>query len=547
MPILSLNITGMSAMKFNGRPHTDHGLDQHGLYNLNAAYWNLPTPELYEQAILRHEGSIAHMGPLVVRTGHHTGGSAEDRFVVEEASSSDDIWWGRANKPIPAERFDLLHQRLASYLQMKEVYVQDCFLGADPGFRLPVRVITEYAWHSLFAHNLFIQPDSAAVEDHEPEFTIIDVPRFHAVPSLDRTRSETFVLINFAKRLALIGGTSYAGEIKKALFAVVNYLMPARGVFPMHCAANQGRDGGVALFFGVGGAGKTTLSADRTRCLIGDDAHGWGPHGVFNFEGGCYAKMIRLSPEEEPDIFATTQRFGTVLENVTVQAQTRRLDLNDDSLTENTRGAYHISAIPNAVPSGVAGHPESLIFLTCDAFGVLPPVARLSTAQALYHFLCGYTARLPGRGSGRTEPTPVFSPCYGAPYVPLHPKRYADLLRHRLEGHRPRVWLVNTGWSGGPWGEGRRIELAHTRALVSAILAGELDRVETRMDPVFGFEVPLACPGVPAALLDPRSTWPDPAAYDTQARWLAGLYRDNFNAFAGTLDAQVRAAGPRED
>ena len=421
-------------MKFNGRPHTDHGLDQHGLYNLNAAYWNLPTPELYEQAILRHEGSLAHMGPLVVRTGHHTGGSAEDRFVVEEASSSDDIWWGRANKPIPAERFDLLHQRLASYLQMKEVYVQDCFLGAEPGFRLPVRVITEYAWHSLFAHNLFIQPDSEAVDDHDPEFTIIDVPRFHAVPSLDRTRSETFVLINFAKRLALIGGTSYAGEIKKALFAVVNYLMPARGVLPMHCAANQGHDGGVALFFGLGGAGKTTLSADRTRRLIGDDAHGWGPRGVFNFEGGCYAKMHRLSPEEEPDIFATTQRFGTVLENVTVQAQTRRLDLDDDSLTENTRGAYHISAIPNAVPGGVAGHPESLIFLACDAFGVLPPVARLSTAQALYHFLCGYTARLPGRGSGRTEPTPVFSPCYGAPFVPLHPKRYADLLRHRLGG-----------------------------------------------------------------------------------------------------------------
>jgi phosphoenolpyruvate carboxykinase (ATP) len=315
----------------------------------------------------------------------------------------------------------------------------------------------------------------------------------------------------------------------------------------MHCAANQGRDGGVALFFGVGGAGKTTLSADRARCLIGDDAHGWGPHGVFNFEGGCYAKMIRLSPEEEPDIFATTQRFGTVLENVTVQAQTRRLDLDDDSLTENTRGAYHISAIPNASLSGVAGHPESLIFLTCDAFGVLPPIARLSTAQALYHFLSGYTARLPGRGSGRTEPAVVFSPCYGAPFVPLHPKRYADLLRERLEGHRPRVWLVNTGWSGGPWGEGRRIDLAHTRALVSAILAGGLDRVETRPDPVFGFEVPLACLGVPAALLDPRGTWRDPAAYDAQAKWLAGMFLDNFNAFAGSLDPQVCAAGPRAD
>jgi phosphoenolpyruvate carboxykinase (ATP) len=532
-------------MRFNGRPHIDHGLDQHGLYNLGAAYWNLPTPELYEQAILRHEGSLAHMGPLVVRTGHHTAGSAEDRFVVAEPASSDAIWWGRANKPIPAERFDMLHQRLASYLQMKEVYVQDCFLGADSRFRLPVRVITEYAWHSLFAHNLFIQPDAGATEDHDPEFTIIDVPRFHAVPSLDQTRSETFVLINFAKRLALIGGTSYAGEIKKALFAVVNYLMPERGILPMHCAANQGRDGDVALFFGVGGAGKTTLSADRSRGLIGDDEHGWSPHGIFNFEGGGYAKMIRLSPEEEPDIFATTERFGTVLENVTVQARTRRIDLDDDSLTENTRGAYHISAMSNASRSGVAGHPAALIFLTCDAFGVLPPIARLSTAQALYHFLSGYAARLPGRGSGTTEPAAVFSPCYGAPFMPLHPSRYAELLRERLERHRPRVWLINTGWSGGPWGEGRRMELAHTRALVNAVLSHSLEHVGTRTDPVFGLQVPLACPGVPAALLDPRSTWRDPAAYDAQAQWLARLFRDNFSPFADTVDAKVRAAGPK--
>jgi phosphoenolpyruvate carboxykinase (ATP) len=464
---------------------------------------------------------------------------------VAEPASTDAIWWGRANKPIPAERFDMLHQRLASYLQMKEVYVQDCFLGADSRFRLPVRVITEYAWHSLFAHNLFIQPDAGATEDHDPEFTIIDVPRFHAVPSLDQTRSETFVLINFAKRLALIGGTSYAGEIKKALFAVVNYLMPERGILPMHCAANQGRDGDVALFFGVGGAGKTTLSADRSRSLIGDDEHGWSPHGIFNFEGGCYAKMIRLSPEEEPDIFATTERFGTVLENVTVQARTRRIDLDDDSLTENTRGAYHISAMSNASRSGVAGHPAALIFLTCDAFGVLPPIARLSTAQALYHFLSGYAARLPGRGSGTTEPAAVFSPCYGAPFMPLHPSRYAELLRERLERHRPRVWLINTGWSGGPWGEGRRMELAHTRALVNAVLSRSLEQVGTRTDPVFGLQVPLACPGVPAALLDPRSTWRDPAAYDAQARWLAGLFRDNFNPFADTVDARVRAAGPR--
>jgi phosphoenolpyruvate carboxykinase (ATP) len=484
------------------------------------------------------------MGPLAVRTGHHTGGSAEDRFVVEESSTSQDIWWGQANKPIPPERFDQLHQRLVSYLQMKEVYVQDCFVGADARYRLPVRVITEYAWHSLFARNLFIQPDSASAEDHDPEFAIIDVPRFHAVPSVDYTRSETFVLINFARRLALIGGTSYAGEIKTALFAVVNYLMPGRGVLPMHCAANQGPDGGVALFFGLGGAGKTTLSADRSRILIGDDEHGWSPYGVFNFEGGCYAKMIRLSAEAEPDIFAATERFGTVLENVTVQAQTRRLDLDDDSLTENTRGVYHISAIPNASRTGVAGHPQSLILLTCDAFGVLPPIARLTKSQALYYYASGYSTRLPGRGTGTAEPIAVFCPCYGTPFMPLHPRHYVGLLSERLEDHRPRVWLVNTGWTGGPWGEGRRTELAHTRALVRAILAGALDQVETRRDPVFGLDVPLACPDVPHALFDPRGTWRDPVAYDAQARWLARLFLDNFNAFSGTLDARICAAGP---
>jgi phosphoenolpyruvate carboxykinase (ATP) len=536
----------MPAMKFTGRPNIDHGLDQHGLYNLNAAYWNLPTPELYEQAILRHEGSLSHLGPLVVRTGHHTGRSAEDKFVVDEPSTHDQIWWGRANKPIPAESFAALHQRLASYLQMKEVYVQDCFLGADPDFRLPVRVITEYAWHSLFARNLFIQAKSDSIEDHEPAFTIIDAPRFHAVPSLDRTRSETFVLISFARRLGLIGGTSYAGEIKKVLFMVMNYLMPERGVLPLRCAANQGRDGdgGVALFLGLSGSGKTSLSADPERILIGDDEHGWSPHGVFNFEGGCYARMIRLSVENEPEIYAATRRFGTVLENVTVSAHSRRLDLDDDSLTENTRGAYHISAISNASRSGMAGHPDTVILLTSDAFGVLPPLARLTTAQALYHFLSGYTARVVESRRGVSEPSPVFSACYGAPFMPLHPRRYADLFAARLRQHRPRVWLVNTGWTGGPCGEGRRIEIEDARTLVRAILAGDLDQVETRTEPVFGLAVPLTCPGIPADLLDPRATWADPAAYDAQARRLAGMFRDNFSGFSAWVDASVRAAGP---
>lgn len=520
------------------------GLEQHGLYNLNEIFWNLPTPALYEQALVRREGALSHLGPLVVRTGHHTGRSADDKFIVDEAGSHDQIWWGTINRPIPEQSFDTLHQRMASYLQMKDVYVQDCYAGADPEYRMPVRIITEYAWHSLFARNMFIQGRPDDLTNHEPYFTVINSPRFHAMPGEDHTRSETFILVNFHQRLVLIGGTSYAGEIKKSIFSVMNYLMPDKGVMPMHCSANIGRDGKTALFFGLSGTGKTTLSADKSRILIGDDEHGWSDNGIFNFEGGCYAKMIKLSPENEPEIYATTQRFGTVLENVSMDARTRQLDLDDDTFTENTRGAYHISAIPNATPDGVGGHPENIIFLTCDAFGVLPPVSRLSPEQAMYHFISGYTARVAGTEKGVTEPSPVFSACYGAPFMPLHPRRYAELLGERIKKHSAKVWLINTGWIGGPYGVGQRISIPHTRAMVNAALDGILADVRVSKDPVFGLDVPESCPGVPDDVLQPRESWTDKAAYDMQAAKLAAMFHDNFKKYSAEVPETIGAAGP---
>ena len=526
-------------------PQGSRGLEAHGLYNLNEIFWNLSTPALYEQALWRHEGSLSHLGPLVVRTGHHTGRSANDKFIVDEAESHDLIWWGTINKPIPENNFDILHERMASYLQMKDVYVQDCYAGADPEYRMPIRIITEYAWHSLFARNLFIQPADHEFDSHEPYFTVINSPRFHAIPAQDQTLSETFILVNFQKRLVLIGGTSYAGEIKKSIFSVMNYLLPGRGVLPMHCSANIGSDGKSALFFGLSGTGKTTLSADQARTLIGDDEHGWSDNGIFNFEGGCYAKMIKLSPENEPEIFATTERFGTVLENVTVRSDDRRLDLDDASLTENTRGAYHISAIPNATLSGVGGHPENILFLTCDAFGVLPPISRLTPEQAMYHFISGYTARVAGTEKGVTEPTPVFSACYGAPFMPLHPRRYAELLGERIQGHDAKVWLINTGWTGGPHGVGQRISIPSTRAMVNAALDGKLDDVPTWEEPTFGLHVPESCPDVPPELLKPRDSWTDGSAYAAQAGKLAKMFQENFRNFADDVSEAVVAAGPR--
>jgi phosphoenolpyruvate carboxykinase (ATP) len=529
----------------SGEQHSAHGLEHHGLYNLNDIYWNLPTSALYEQSIRRQEGIIAHLGPLVVRTGHHTGRSPNDRFVVQEPSTEDKIWWGRINRPLSQEKFDELHRRLAAYLQMKDVYVQDCFAGMDPSYRLPIRIITEYAWHSMFARNMFIKAAPSELRDQVPAFTVIDAPRFHAIPDVDNTNSETFIVLNFSKKLILIGGTSYSGEIKKSIFSVMNFLLPAQGVVPMHCSANIGPGGDTALFFGLSGTGKTTLSADPSRTLIGDDEHGWSDDGIFNFEGGCYAKVIRLSPEAEPEIYATTRLFGTILENVTVDTISRRVNLDDDSLTENTRGSYPIGYIPNATSSGRGGHPHNIVFLTADAFGVLPPISKLSHVQAMYQFLSGYTAKVAGTERGVTEPVPNFSSCYGEPFLPLHPGKYAELLGQKIDEHGTSVWLVNTGWSGGPYGVGNRIKIAYTRAMVSAALNGDLDRVATQIHPIFGLQVPTQCPNVPAEVLSPRNTWADKAGYDSQAKRLASMFAQNFEKYRDQVSGEVWSAGPQ--
>ena len=522
------------------------GLDAHGIINVARVYWNLTTPSLYEEAIRRREGLVAHMGPLVCRTGHHTGRSPNDKFIVNEPSNVDRIWWGKVNRPLDPERFELLHRHMLRYLEGKELFVQDCYAGADPAYRLPIRVITENAWHSLFARHLFIlERDLAKLEHHQPEFTVIDTPRFHADPETHGTNSEVFVIVSFEKGLVLIGGTSYAGEIKKSIFTVMNYLLPLRNAMPMHCSANVGVDGDVALFFGLSGTGKTTLSSDPERQLIGDDEHGWSDRGVFNFEGGCYAKMIRLSAEAEPQIYATTRRFGTVLENVSIHVATRRLNLDDDSLTENTRGAYPIGYIENSVPSGVGGHPKNIVMLTADAFGVLPPISRLSAQGAMYHFLSGYTAKVAGTERGVTEPKATFSTCFGAPFLPMHPKVYARFLGEKIARHDARVWLVNTGWTGGQHGTGSRMKIGYTRAMIRAALSGALDAVAYETHPVFNLDVPTSCPDVPSAVLSPRATWADPAAYDAQATKLAKMFAENFREFDGDVGAEVRAAGPR--
>jgi phosphoenolpyruvate carboxykinase (ATP) len=528
-------------------------IDQHskvdlipaGIRNVNNVYWNLHTPALYEEAIRRHEGIIAHLGPLVVRTGHHTGRSPNDKFLVKEPTSEEHIWWGKVNRPFQEVRFNELHRRLVSYLQMKDVFVQDCWAGADSEYRLPIRIITEYAWHSLFARNMFIQAAPKELSNFRPEFTVIDCPRFHAIPEVDGTNSEVFIIINFAKKLVIIGGSSYGGEIKKSIFTVMNYLLPFRDVVPMHCSANIGSGGDVALFFGLSGTGKTTLSADSSRTLIGDDEHGWSSNGIFNFEGGCYAKMIRLSKEAEPEIYETARRFGTILENVVLNSVTRKLDLDDDSLTENTRGAYPISHIPNAARDGLGSHPKNIIFLTADAFGVMPPIARLTREQAKYHFLSGYTAKVAGTEKGVTEPQATFSACFGAPFMAHNPNVYARLLGEKIAEHDVKCWLINTGWSGGPYGVGSRMKIAYTRAMVNAALNGQLAGVESVTDPVFGVQVPTTCPDVPDEVLIPRNTWEDGEAYDRQAAKLANMFVENFKQFEEKASPEVRTAGPK--
>jgi phosphoenolpyruvate carboxykinase (ATP) len=505
--------------------------------------WNLSPAALYEEAVRRGEGQIAAHGPLVCRTGHHTGRSPNDKFIVRDPDADRNIAWGGVNRPMSEAHFSSLRHDLLASLDGTELFVQDCHAGADASYRLPIRVITQYAWHNLFARNLFIAGASADTA-HAPEFTIIDAPGFQATPSRHGSASDVVIALSFAERLVLIGGTSYAGEIKKSVFTILNYLLPLRGVLSMHCSANIGPAGDVALFFGLSGTGKTTLSSDPERRLIGDDEHGWSDRGVFNFEGGCYAKTIRLSPEAEPQIFATTRRFGTVLENVVVDEVSRELDLNADGFTENTRAAYPISFIDNAEPSGQGGHPTNIIMLTADAFGVLPPISRLTSEGAMYHFLSGYTAKVAGTEKGVTEPRATFSTCFGAPFLPLAPSRYAAMLGERIARHRARVWLVNTGWSGGPYGVGSRMPIRFTRAMIRAALAGDLDAVPYETDPVFNVAVPASCPGVPPEILIPRATWTDPAAYDQQAARLAQMFADNFKAFESDVSATVRVAGP---
>jgi phosphoenolpyruvate carboxykinase (ATP) len=521
-------------------------LEHLGLRNLGNVYWNLSTPALYEEVVRSREGWITHLGPLVAHTGHHTGRSPNDKFIVREPGSEKKIAWGKVNRPMDAAKFEALYAKICAYLQGRDIYVQDLYGGADSRYQIPVRVITQYAWHSLFIKNLLIQPKPQVHHTSPDTFTIIDAPRFHATPNYDGTNSDVFIAVNFAKRVVIIGGTSYAGEIKKSVFTILNYLLPEQGVFPMHCSANVGKGGDTALFFGLSGTGKTTLSADPERALIGDDEHGWSDMGVFNFEGGCYAKVIRLSPEAEPDIYETTRRFGTVLENVVFDAQTRHIDLDDASLTENTRAGYPLTHIKNIIPSGTAGHPTNLIMLTCDASGVMPPISKLTPDQAMYHFLSGYTAKVAGTEKGvGSEPQTTFSTCFGAPFMPLSPTVYAKMLGEKIAKHNVDSWLVNTGWSGGPFGVGSRMKIAYTRAMIRAALNGTLASVPTEQDTTFGLHIPTSCPGVPAEILNPRNTWKDKAAYDNKARELAEKFKRNFEQFAASASPKVLSAGPR--
>jgi phosphoenolpyruvate carboxykinase (ATP) len=515
-------------------------LDELGLRHAGPAHVNLAPPVLVERALARSEGLLTKRGALAAYTGARTGRSPKDRFVVAESSSHGDVWWGPVNRPLEERHFDRLLDRTCGYLQGRELFVHEGSACADPRHALPVRVVAERAWHALFAACLLRGPGANAPQ---PPLTVLCAPGLKADPAADGTRSEVFIVLHLGRRLVLIGGTEYAGEIKKSVFSFLNYLLPGRGVFPMHCSANVGPGGDAALFFGLSGTGKTTLSADPGRRLVGDDEHGWSDEGVFNVEGGCYAKCIRLSQRGEPQIW-NALRFGCVLENVVVDPRTRRPDFDDARYTENTRAAYPLCLIDGAVPEGRCGHPRSILFLTCDAFGVLPPLSRLSPEQAMYHFLSGYTAKIAGTEAGVVEPEATFSTCFAAPFLPLHPSRYAALLRQRMTAHGSRAWLVNTGWTGGPYGQGRRMPLEQTRALVQAALAGALDRVRFEPDPVFGLLVPQSCPGVPTELLRPRDTWKDLAAYDAQARRLAALFRDNFQAYAAEVAPEVRAAGP---
>jgi len=521
-------------------------LAQQGMRHLEPVHWNLSVPLLYEHAVRRGEGELGEGGAFVVNTGPHTGRSPRDKYIVDEAGTHDAVDWGTVNQAIAPAQFAGLHQRVLAYLQGRELFVQDLYAGADPEYRLPVRVVTPSAWHSLFARNMFIRPRAPELAGFEPAFTILHAPEFRAIPEIDGIRSETFIFVNFAERLVLIGGTRYAGEVKKCVFGYLNFVLPARDVLPMHCSANIGPNGDCAIFFGLSGTGKTTLSADPSRTLIGDDEHGWSPRGIFNFEGGCYAKVINLSPTAEPEIHATITRFGTVLENVIVDPVLRLPDVDDNRLTENTRACYPLDFIPNASETGLGPHPQNVVMLTCDAFGVMPPIAQLNAEQAMYHFLSGYTARVAGTevGLGR-EPQATFSTCFGAPFMPRRPTEYAKMLGDRIGRFGAKCWLVNTGWSGGAYGTGKRMAIAHTRNLLRAVLDGRLAGAPMRKDENFGFLVPESCADVPADVLDPRATWSNKKAYDETARGLTRDFERNFAGYEPLVGSEVKKAAVR--
>ena len=525
-------------------PH--HGLDAQGFGTRARLHWNLGTAPLVEEAVRRGEGLLSRDGPLVVKTGAHTGRSAKDKFIVRDAETEATVHWGDVNRPMSEAHFAALKADFLAHMGTKDtLFVQDLYGGSQPAYRVNVRVVTEYAWHSLFIRTLLVRPELAELAAFLPEYTIIDLPSFRADPAKYGARSETVIGVNFSEKLILIGGTRYAGEMKKSVFSILNYVLPPQGVMPMHCSANSGAKGDTAIFFGLSGTGKTTLSADASRTLIGDDEHGWSDEAVFNFEGGCYAKMINLSAEAEPEIYATTKRFGTVLENVVIDEETRAIDLDDNSLAENSRASYPIDFIPNASAENLGPVPTNMIFLTADAYGVLPPVAKLTPDQAMYHFLSGYTARVAGTEIGVTEPTATFSTCFGAPFMSRHPTVYGNLLKSRIEGGHVDCWLVNTGWTGGAYGTGRRMPIKATRALLNAALDGSLKAAEFRTDPNFGFQVPVAVAGVDDAILDPRQTWADKAAYDATARRLVGQFIANFAQFEDAVEPGVREAAPK--
>lgn len=526
---------------------SDFRLKNQGFTDLDRVYWNLPDEALYEEIIFRNEGHISKQGPILVNTGKHTARAAADKFIVKEETTEEKIWWGEYNRPFTSEKFNSIMARVQAYCQGEELFVQDCYAGADPENKLPVRIITEKAWHSLFARNMFITTeDQDELKKFVPEFTVITLDGFKVDPIIDGTRSETAIILNFAERTAIIANSLYGGEIKKSVFTVLNFLLTFKDVLPMHCSANMGKNGDVALFFGLSGTGKTTLSADPNRLLIGDDEHGWSSEGVFNFEGGCYAKVIRLSAENEPEIYKCTRSFGTILENVVYDPVSRRIDLDDDIITENTRASYPLEFIPNIVEEGYAkAHPKNIIFLTCDASGVLPPIAKLNPEQAQYHFISGYTSKIAGTEIGLgIEPQITFSACFGAPFMVRHPFEYAQMLKERMLKHNVNVWLVNTGWVGGPFGVGKRISIRHTRNLLNAALDGKLEKVDFRKDKLFGFEVPKFCPEVPEDVLDPSSSWGNEKEYWKKYDALAARFIENFKLFEQGVHEDVKNAGP---